>query len=142
VFESLQSFLGTNQLLSGGVALAAGASSSSDPETYFEDEWVRSLFALALEDLRAACASSGRSVRFELFRRYDLHDDSVEPRPTYERLARELSLATSDVTNDLAAARREFRSIVLERLREICADEEEFRAEAASLLGAAEAAPR
>ncbi len=37
--------------------------------------------------------------------------------------------------NRLAYARREFRRIVLERLREITATEEEFRAEARVLLG-------
>ena len=117
------------------------ASSARDPDTYFEDEWVRSLYTLALEDLRLRYAENGKKVRFELFRRYDLHDDSLIERPTYAGLAREFSLPATDVTNHLAAARREFRSIVLARLREICADEEEFRAEAAALLGPG-AAPR
>ena len=41
----------------------------------------------------------------------------------------------TDVTNELAWARRAFREIVLARLREVCASDEEFRAEARDLLG-------
>jgi len=41
------------------------------------------------------------------------------------------------VTNFLAFARREFRRIVLEKLREITANDREFREEARSLLGVA-----
>ena len=39
------------------------------------------------------------------------------------------------MTNDLAAVRRELRRLVLERLRELTATEEEFRAEARLILG-------
>ncbi len=39
------------------------------------------------------------------------------------------------VTNHLAAMRRQFRAIVLERLRELTSSEEEWEAEAAKLLG-------
>ena len=44
-------------------------------------------------------------------------------------------MKTSDVTNYLAFARREFRRIVLEQLREMTGSEEEFRREARTLLG-------
>jgi hypothetical protein len=39
------------------------------------------------------------------------------------------------VTNWLAAARRDYRSIVLETLRDLTADDDEFRDEARDLLG-------
>jgi len=39
------------------------------------------------------------------------------------------------VTNELAWARRAFREIVLDLLREVCATDDEFRAEARDLLG-------
>ena len=51
------------------------------------------------------------------------------------RSARQFGLKTSDVTNYLAYARREFRRIVLEQLREMTGSEEEFRREAHTLLG-------
>jgi len=39
------------------------------------------------------------------------------------------------VTNHLAAARRDFRRIVLDRLRAMTASEEEFREEVRTVLG-------
>ncbi len=59
-------------------------------------------------------------------------------RLTYERLAEELHLPVTQVTNFLAFARREFRRIVLEKLREITTSDREFREEARSLLGVSE----
>ena len=41
---------------------------------------------------------------------------------------------TTEVTNQLAFARRAFRRIVLERLRRICGSEREFRAEVRAIL--------
>ena len=46
-------------------------------------------------------------------------------------------LSVTDVTNELAWARRAFREIVLDTLRGLCATDEEFRAEARDLLGVA-----
>ena len=70
---------------------------------------------------------------FEVFARYDLADEGE--RPTYANIAQALDLTTATVTNHLAAMRRQFRRIILDRLREITASEEEFEAEAARLLG-------
>lgn len=109
-----------------------------DPESmddYFYKEWVRSLFALAVEDLRQTCEASGRSVHFQLFERYDLAAAEAGHALTYDALAAEFNLPTSKITNYLAWARREFRRIVLERLRDITLTDEEFRLEARSLLG-------
>lgn len=111
----------------------ADIASPESIERCFETEWARSLFGLAIESLRAECAARGRDVHFRLFERYDL-DDS-ERRPTYDALAREFGIPVTSVTNYLALARRELRRIVLERLREITATDEEFREEARLLLG-------
>ncbi len=54
---------------------------------------------------------------------------------SYASLAKEFGLEPATVNNYLAAARRDFRRIVLEKLREITATDEEFRTEARSLLG-------
>ena len=64
-------------------------------------------------------------------------EDDPAGRPSYAALAAELEIQTTDVTNYLAFARREIRRLVLEKLREITATEEEFRAEAAAVLGVA-----
>ena len=67
--------------------------------------------------------------------RYDVDEAADAGRPTYATLAGETGLRVTDVTNQLAWARRAFREIVLARLREVCASDEEFRAEARDLLG-------
>ena len=110
-------------------------SAEPDPERWFHREWVRGLFADAVERLRGRCESSGHSVAFTLFQRYDVDPDSAAPKLTYATLARDTGLSVTDITNELAWARRTFREIVLDTLRGLCATEEEFRAEARDLLG-------
>ena len=46
-----------------------------------------------------------------------------------------LNVTVATVTNHLAAMRKEFRKIVLERLRELTSSDAEWEAEAARLLG-------
>jgi DNA-directed RNA polymerase specialized sigma24 family protein len=106
-------------------------------EHYFHAEWVRSLFALSVERLREECERRGKDLPYRLFERYELDRDPDE-RLTYDRLAEEFQIPSTQVTNFLALARREFRRIVLERLREITATDREFREEARSLLGVSE----
>jgi RNA polymerase sigma factor (sigma-70 family) len=103
-----------------------------DFDEYFHREWLRSLFSCAADRLRDACEGRGRVDRFRIFEQYDLASDEGE-RPTYAGMARALGLSTSDVTNELAAARREFRRLVLDVLREQCATDEEFEAESRAL---------
>jgi RNA polymerase sigma factor (sigma-70 family) len=105
-----------------------------DDDELFHREWLRALFASAVDALRAHCAASNHVRRFQLFERYDLAD-ADDGRPTYEALARELGITRTDVTNELAAARREFRRLVLDRLRAQCATDEEFDAERRTLAG-------
>lgn len=104
------------------------------PEDLFQREWVRSIFMLSVETLRRRCEESGKEIHFQLFERYDLADDSTQ-NVSYASLAEEFGLSAATVTNYLAAARRDFRRIVLEKLREITATEQEFRNEARALLG-------
>jgi hypothetical protein len=84
--------------------------------------------------LRDACAARGRASRFRVFELYDLAEED-DDRPTYADLAQRLGLSATDVTNELAAARREFRRLVIEALREQCTTDEEFEAEARALAG-------
>src|SRR5580704_10002810 len=105
---------------------APGAS----PEELFQREWVRSLFTLALEDLRKDCEARGKQVPFQLFERYDLDAES-----SYAQLAEDFGLAVTAVTNHLAWSRREFRKRLLARLREITGGDEEYRSDAKVLLG-------
>jgi DNA-directed RNA polymerase specialized sigma24 family protein len=111
-----------------------GIANGLNPEDFFHREWVRSLFALAIETLRQRYREKNKQIHFRLFEAYDLRDDDL-PRPTYAELAKEFSLSKTTVTNYLAAARRDFRKTLLDKLREITATEEEYRQEARILLG-------
>lgn len=104
------------------------------PEDYFHREWVRWMFTMSVDALRQRCEASGRMVQFQLFEAYDLRDDG-ETAVSYASLAKTFALEPATVTNYLAATRRDFRRIVLDKLREITATDEEFRTEARSLLG-------
>jgi RNA polymerase sigma factor (sigma-70 family) len=107
-----------------------------DFDAYFDREWVRSLFARALDRLRDGCRKEGRQRRLTIFERYDLTGAGAR-RPTYGEIARALGIAKTDVTNELAAARREFRRLVFHVLREQCATDEEFETERRALVGTA-----
>jgi RNA polymerase sigma factor (sigma-70 family) len=114
----------------------AASTQTASPEDYFEKEWVRTLFALAVERLRAQCQQARKTTQFAIFERYDLGDADPEARPSYAALAREFHIAVTDVTNYLAFARREFRRAVLAQLRDMTGSDEEYQREARSLLGA------
>lgn len=109
-------------------------------EQFFEREWARSVFSAGVEGLRRELAARNKAIYFQVFERYDLADvlsNSPDRHPTYRGVARELDLTPIEVTNYLGYARREFRRIVLDFLRDTTATEQEFRLEARALLGVA-----
>lgn len=122
-------FDGAEEQLKIGTPPAANAT-----DEYFEKEWARSVFTAALESFRAQMLEAGKETHLRLFERYVLEDDGGA-KTSYRALAAEFGVSTSDVTNYLALARREFRRIVLDRLRELTATDEEYRREARALLG-------
>jgi DNA-directed RNA polymerase specialized sigma24 family protein len=107
---------------------------AADVEEYFHHEWIRSLLTLAVDDLRAEYERAGKMQQFRVFQRYDLEAPASGEAPTYADVAREAGVAATDVTNYLSAARRAFRRLLLERLRSICGDVNEFETEARHLL--------
>ena len=116
------------------IAMQALQAKELNPQDYFHREWVRWMFTMSVDTLRERCVASGRSVHFQLFEAYDLRDDGDAP-VSYASLAKAFDLEPATVNNYLAATRRDFRRIVLDKLREITATDEEFRMEARSLLG-------
>ena len=114
--------------------LARARQPCADAEAFFAQEWTRSVLGVAVSALRARCAAEGKDTCFALFERYDLQDAGAEP-TSYADLAREFALPVTQVTNGLAYARRLFRALVLETLRELTASEAEFHEEARRLLG-------
>lgn len=115
---------------------AVHASDGDTPDTRFEsafrEEFVRALFARAVSRLQQEMAARGRSIVFEVFRRYDLEPEGVV---RYAAIADALGLPVTQVTNHLHAARRRFRELTLDELRDLCATDAEFRDEARDLLG-------
>lgn len=104
-----------------------------DADEVFYQEWVKRVIALAAEDLRRCYEQCGKQVHWEIFRRYDL-EAVDEKRPRYGDLASELGIPLSHVNNFLAAARREFRELLVARLRDATSNEKEFLAESDRLF--------
>ena len=118
----------------GGVEFVYDAqpAGGESPEDVFHREWVRQLFTLAVDRLRAECAGRGKQTQFAVFERYDLEGGE---RPTYAQVAAEVGITVTDATNYLAAMRRRLRQMVLEELRNLTGSEREFRQEARAVLG-------
>ena len=104
---------------------------AESPETRFEQDWARGVFAMSLDRLRDHCAASGKAGHYALLEQYDLGPE----RMTYAELAARHGLSVTDVTNRLFRVRRELRRLLLEVLHELTASEDEFREEARALLG-------
>jgi RNA polymerase sigma factor (sigma-70 family) len=132
---------GTREILSLDFVAAEGElrhqdlPGGTDLDDYFHQEWVRSLFGLAVDELRRSCAASDKHVQFALFQRYDLEGPDLAEKPTYAQLAEEFGLSAMQVTNYLAFARRQFRQLILDQLRATTGSDEEFQAEVQRLLG-------
>jgi RNA polymerase sigma factor (sigma-70 family) len=101
-------------------------------DEFFEKEWIRSLFSYAVEELRSICESRGKQKAFALFESYDLDG---EENISYAGLAERHGIPVTEVNNQMAWTRREFRRIALERLRALSGSEEEFSREAKTLFG-------
>ncbi len=105
-------------------------------DKFFDTEWVRSLFTLALDEMRQSYAERDKNTHYSIFERCDI-ESGGENRPSYQALAEEFEVSLSNVTNWLAAARRDFRRICLAKLQALCASDREFRDEARWLFGEA-----
>ena len=99
---------------------------NGSPEEYFQREWVRSVFALAIDRLR----QSSDPDDFRIFEAYEL-----EGHVSYREIGQRLGMSETTVTNRLAATRRRFREIVLDVLRDATASDSEYRREVRALLG-------
>ena len=114
---------------------AVQAADDADADALFRQEWVRSVFSLALDALRADAAASGKSTHVQLFEAYDVLDVPDGARPSYRALGAQFGLTETAVTNHLAWARRAFRKHVLDVLRALAGNDAEYREDAQELLG-------
>jgi RNA polymerase sigma factor (sigma-70 family) len=101
-------------------------------EEFFEKEWIRGLFSSAVGQLQKLCETRGRQKAFQIFEAYDLDG---EENISYADLATRHALPVTEVNNQIAWARREFRRIAMEQLQALCGSEDEFAREAKSLFG-------
>src|SRR4029077_9777877 len=91
-------FTGAEEELGAATLDPASLASPESLEEFFEKEWVRSLFALAVEDLRKLCEQRERTRTFHLFEAYDLEGDG---KSSYEQLSKDYGISLTDVTNAL-----------------------------------------
>ncbi|MEO8700181.1 MAG: sigma-70 family RNA polymerase sigma factor [Kofleriaceae bacterium] len=109
----------------------ASSGGTHDPEQVFDAEWLRHLMQLALDRLDEVFVDKGKLVHAQLFRDFHIGDAP----PTYVEAAERYGCSVTDVTNWLHVARREFRKVALEMLRELTIDDEDFAAEARAVFG-------
>ena len=114
--------LAENQLVADAV---------DDTTDVFDREWRRRFIELAVARLFDRLEQRRKPVHAELFRLLYLQD---EP-PTYQAAADALGIKLTDATNWLHTARREFRRVALELLRELTANDAEFAEEARAVFG-------
>jgi RNA polymerase sigma factor (sigma-70 family) len=103
-----------------------------DPEALFEAAWVRRILALSLDALREFCRENKKEEHLAIFERFHLTDEDP---PSYEALGQELGMTAITVQNRLAYARRHFRRLTFDVLRELTANEDELKLEARTVLG-------
>jgi hypothetical protein len=116
-------------------ALAQPSNGDDDADAGFRQEWVRSVFTMALDALRSEARDVGKEIHVQLFEAYDVADAPDDCRPSYRDLATQFDLPETTITNNLAWARRAFRRHVLDVLRSLAGSEAEFREDARDLLG-------
>ena len=127
-------FDGAERDLVASGALSEPATAAS-ADALFDREWTRSLFSAALERLSELCITQEKTIYFDVFCKIVI-DPELGPedrRPSYAEVAEACGISTSDVTNYLSWSRRAFRGCLVERLREITANEDELREEARAL---------
>jgi RNA polymerase sigma factor (sigma-70 family) len=115
----------------GSIDAAAGRV-ETDVDALFQQEFLRALFARVLARLQAELSARGRPIVYQVFEQYDLVGPGTR---TYAELAAELNLPITQVTNHLHAARRRFRELVLQELRAMSDNEQEYHADVRELLG-------
>lgn len=107
----------------------------ADPESAFTSAWAAEVLRQAVAELECEYRASGRTGRFEAFRRYCL--DESDPAPTYADLARDHGVTAREIDYWLLAARRDLRALCLRLVRETVADAGDVEEEMARLFGRA-----
>ena len=118
---------------------AVPVATDDDTAAIFDREWMRSVLSIALAALHEECIAEDRATTWQVFSEYDVEGAELDERPTYESLARRIGIPPTQVTNYLNWARRRFRGHVLATVRELTANDAEYRDEVRALIGRSEA---
>ncbi len=102
------------------------------PEEGFDRCWEQTVVREAIGRMKATYESERRPEYFNVFEAYDLTEDRET---SYSGLAEKFGIGVTDVTNYIAHARRRFRSLVEEIVRDSVSDPAELTEELRRLFG-------
>jgi hypothetical protein len=108
---------------------------SQSEEEYFESEWLRNIFTIAVEELCGKLQQQGKTVQFFLFLRHDLQGSGSTDRLPLEDLAKELSIPPEIAANYLKETRTTYQEIVTDLIQSLTTSSAEFRKEVRLLFG-------
>jgi DNA-directed RNA polymerase specialized sigma24 family protein len=112
---------------------ANALATEAEADRLFDQEWIRSVLAMSIDQLREECTAAGRQTTFDVFMAHDVEGADAPPR--YAELATRFNVPVTQVANYLHWARGRFRGHVLATLRALTGSDAEFREEARTLLG-------
>ena len=108
---------------------------SQSAEEYFESEWLRNIFTLAVEELYGRLQQQGKTVQFFLFLRHDLQQGAGGERLPLEELAKELSISPDIAIVHIKETRATYQGIVTDLIQSLTTSSAEFRKEVRVLFG-------
>lgn len=107
---------------------------SQSAEEYYEGEWLRNIFTLAVEELYGKLQQQGKTVEFFLFLRHDLQQGERLP---LEEIAKELSITPDIATAFLKETRATYQGIVTDLIQSLTTSSAELRKDVRLLFGTA-----
>jgi hypothetical protein len=108
---------------------------SQSPEEYFESEWLRNIFTLAVEELYGTLQQQGKTVQFFLFLRHDLQQGTGGERLPLDELAKELSISPDTAKIYLKETRGTYQGVVTDLIQSLTTSSVEFRKEVRLMFG-------
>jgi len=104
------------------------------PEEILDREWIRTVLAQALDQMREELKEQGKSAHYDVLKHYYL-DPPGSDTPTYAQVAECLGLRESDVRYYLHEAKAKLRAKVSEIIQDYAASELDLMEEARFILG-------
>jgi hypothetical protein len=105
---------------------------SQSADEYYDSEWLRNIFTLAVEELYGKLQQQEKKVQFFLFLRHDLQQGERLP---IEELAKELSISPGIAKAFIKETRSTYQGIVTDLIQSLTTSSAEFRKEVRLLFG-------